>query len=310
MDSRQRVAGWAVVVGLSAWCGCTCEEPAKPSGMGDAATSAPAAEEAAPEVQEAAPKAEAGEMTDARMLRVARGEEALGGLVDRTRGLVVVERYEDPSGEDGRLQDGWVSVSRRLCGEPLELELARLARDLRSRSEVAEEDGEALFRCEAGRCAHAGLGEYDVEGSYHFEVRDGRLVLDRVWRLASALITEEVTASNRAYIESEVKRLAGGTCAGGVAINAGFYRVCNTASDRKPGLPLREEPSWDSSQPSLLGHEAMQDGRLVEDLGSREGEWWRVRVVHRGVQHEGWVQGRNREAGSGGEGLPTLCPVR
>lgn len=253
----------------------------------------------------------AGEMTVATFKGLGNG---LAPVIDKERGILVVEYFTEPAERYDRLdKDGVVAISRRLCGRPLEHWIQKLQRDIQSRVEMAEDAGEDvdMMRCTKNVCEHEAEMEWDVSGTWTFHQHaDGRPILDSIVHVEGGPVDESFRTRGFRWARKEVERLGAGSCKGeSEEINRHLYVVCNTAGDRSPGLPIREEPNWSPDLEELRPGAETTDGTLVEDLGGRKGEWWKVQTLDE-RRDVGWVVSVNGDKDSPQKGKPTLCRAR
>jgi len=222
------------------------------------------------------------------------------GALDGSAGLAVARALSCQEPEND-LEKRPLKRARLLCGAGMEWQAEQIQRDLLRRIGNDQE-----LRCEGLVCSHDAEGEFDEAGRYEFEARDGALFLRSVAYVEGGPVSEEFMAEGRAWTQKELAALRKLTCAAqSPAVNHGLYRVCNTARDENPGLPLRAEPSWKAGVAALRSGAEMPDGTLVDDLGARRGQWWGVQVLEPAAS--GWVKSVSTEKGK--VALPVLCPL-
>lgn len=143
---------------------------------------------------------------------LADGSEPFAAHVDAARGVLFVEVFTDPSGEDPRIDaNGEVRVAERLCGAALATRLERVVTDLHARFESGDE--EAVV-CEGDTCRHHAAMEYDSDGVLVFRAgTDGAPVLDRVVRTEGGPVSDEWRATAQRWADERVAALSSGACA-------------------------------------------------------------------------------------------------
>lgn len=188
-----------------------------------------------------------------------------------------------------------------LCGESISpfldyLESMYLTEKARHKSEP--NGFNRKIECKNNICGYLGNGEWDQGLQFYFSAKEDGFQLKSVTYL-DPVSMYDLDKQLFGYFKGVncVKR--------NKKINTGLLRVCNTSKDRKPGLPLREAPTWKKSTKTIRSGSQMLDGTILVDLKHRKGKW--IAVQHLPSGDKGWVISVNTDRKNTKN--PVVCPL-